>query len=166
MARSALAVALAALALAPTGADAAAPKPWATVNVCDTAKHPNTIGVRASMPGAERKRVRMYMRFRVQWRDRTDGRWHNLLEGRGGDSGWVSLGRSRKGRGRQAGQLFRFAAPEPGSPQVLRGRVDFQWRIGRDVVRHATAITEKGHRSAAGSDPKGHSAATCVLRAP
>src|SRR5690606_34941670 len=97
MARSALAVALAALALAPTGADAAAPKPWATVNVCDTAKHPNTIGVRASMPGAERKRVRMYMRFRVQWRDRTDGRWHNLLEGRGGDSGWVSLGRSRKG---------------------------------------------------------------------
>lgn len=169
MARFALAVGVVLLAFVPATTSVAAregTQPWATVNVCDTAKHPNAIGIRASMPGAQRKRVRLYMRFRVQWRDPNDGLWHNLLEGRGGDSGYVALGRSKAGRGRQAGQLFRFEPPAAGAVQRLRGRVDFQWRIGRDVVRRETAVTEKGHRSAAGSDPKGYSAATCVLKAP
>src|SRR5687768_3887982 len=44
---------------------------WATVNVCDPADPPadigpDTIGIRASMPGARDGRERMYMRFRVQ----------------------------------------------------------------------------------------------------
>ncbi len=158
-----------ALALIPSAASAAAskqPAPWATVNVCDTAKHPNAIGVRASMPGARRARVRMFARFRVQWKDPADRRWHNLLLGRRGDSGYVALGRASADVRRQSGQIFRFEAPEPGRTQLLRGRVDFQWRIGKDVVRRATAITERGHRSAAGSDPKGYSAATCTLRSP
>jgi hypothetical protein len=146
----------------------AAPKdvlqPWATVNVCDTAAHPNAIGVRASMPGARRTQVRLFIRFRVQWHDRTDGLWHNLLTG--GDSGWIGLGRVKATAARQSGQVFRYQAPKTGTPLLLRGRVDFEWRIGRAVVRRERALTAKGHRSAAGSDPKGHSAATCTLKAP
>ena len=46
---------------------------WATVNICDTAKHPDAIGIRASMPGTP-KHARLAMRFRVQYR--TDsGAW-------------------------------------------------------------------------------------------
>ena len=60
------------LALAARAAPAAAarrtPSPWATVNVCDTAKHPDAIGIRASMPGTPRG-ARLTMRFRVQYRD-------------------------------------------------------------------------------------------------
>ena len=40
---------------------------WATVNVCDTIAHPNVIGIRGSMPGADNTREQMYMRFRVQF---------------------------------------------------------------------------------------------------
>jgi hypothetical protein len=142
----------------------ASPRPWATVNVCDTPGHPNAIGVRASMPGAARKQVRLYARFRVQWRDPSDRLWHNLLSG--GDSGFVALGRAKAAGARQAGQVFRYQAPAAGKTQQLRGRVDFEWRIAKHVVRREQALTQKGHRSAAGSDPKGYSAATCTLKAP
>jgi hypothetical protein len=160
---------LVALAIAPAAPAAHAAQgrvaqPWATVNVCDTAAHPNAVGVRASMPGAQRRRVRLHVRFRVQWHDRSDGLWHNLLSG--GDSGFLALGRAPVGGARQTGQIFRYQPPAAGGTQVLRGRVDFQWRIGRTVVRRATALTQGGHHVAAGSDPKGHSVATCTLRAP
>jgi hypothetical protein len=157
---------LASLAVA-SPAGAATKKPpqaWATVNVCDTAAHPNAIGIRASMPGARRTRVRLFARFRVQWHDPTDGLWHNLLSG--GDSGYESLGRVKATAARESGQVFRYQAPKAGTTLVLRGRVDLEWRIGRTVVRRETVLTAKGHKSAAGSDPKGYSAATCTLTAP
>jgi hypothetical protein len=160
MVRLGLALVLAALALPATTASAAAPDVWATVNVCDTAKNPNGIGIRASMPGAQRKTVRLYMRFRIEWKDPTDGLWHNTIGF--GDSGFVNIGRPKDGGRRQAGYVFPLE--QPTEPQRLRGKVDFQWRIGKRVVRRERARTEKGHRSAAGSDPKGYSAATCVVK--
>lgn len=160
MARVGLALVLAALLAAPGVATAAAPDVWATVNVCDTARHPNAIGVRASMPGARRTSVRLYMRFRIQWKDPADRLWHNLIDQ--GDSGYISVGRPKTSDRRQGGYVFRFQAPQ--KPLRLRGRVDFQWRIDKRVVRREFALTEKGHRSGAGSDPEGYSAATCVLR--
>ena len=48
---------------------------WATINVCDTAKHPDTIGIRASMPGSGTKGERMYMRFQVQYFQRVGQQW-------------------------------------------------------------------------------------------
>lgn len=150
------------LVLLPASAASAAerPRPWATVNVCDTAKHPNAIGVRASMPGTGRKRERMFLRFRVQWRDPADGLWHNLVEG--GDSGFVRMGRSRGVR--ETGRIFRFQEPEAGKTQLLRGVVRFEWRRRGRVVRRVSRSTRAGHKSAAGSDPKGYSAAVCRLR--
>ncbi|WP_259313065.1 hypothetical protein [Capillimicrobium parvum] len=164
MARTLVAAMLLALALTPVAA--AAPRPpkvplWATVNICDTAKHPSAIGIRASMPGLPRKSVRLYMRFRVQWRDPADKLWHNIL-GTGGNSGFVKIGSGKATR--QAGQIFRYEKPAAGETLRLRGVVDFQWRVANKVVRHSRRITEKGHRSTAGADPKTFSAAACVLR--
>jgi hypothetical protein len=159
MARFGLVLVLAALAF-PAAASAAQPDVWATVNVCDTAKHPNALGVRASMPGARRKSVKLYMRFRIEWKDPSDGLWHNTIGF--GDSGFIDIGRPKSGLRRQAGYLFPLE--KPSAPLRLRGKVDFEWRIGKHVVRRKRAHTEKGHRSGAGSDPKGHSAATCLLR--
>jgi hypothetical protein len=159
MARLGLAFVLAALAL-PATSDAAVPEVWATVNVCDTAKHPNAIGIRASMPGAQRTSVRLYMRFRIEWKDRSDGLWHNTIGF--GDSGFVNIGRPKDGGRRQAGYVFPLQKPT--KPLRLRGKVDFEWRIAKTVVRRERVRTAKGHRSGAGSDPKGYSAATCLLR--
>lgn len=132
---------------------------WATVNVCDGPRHPNTMGLRGSMPGSGNRRERMFMRFQAQYLAAADGRWHNVA--RGGDSGFRYVGRAVF-KARQAGWLFVFPAPA-GSPLRLRGAVTFEWRVGRRVVRRARMATSAGHRSAAGSDPAGYSADTCVI---
>jgi hypothetical protein len=134
---------------------------WATVNVCDTPAHPDTLGVRGSMPGSGSKREEMFMRFQAQYLSPDDQRWHNL--GPAGDSDFVDVGAATY-RAREAGRLFTFQPPAPGTTQLLRGVVTFEWRQDGNVVRRARMRTQAAHRSAAGADPKGYSAATCTLR--
>jgi hypothetical protein len=136
---------------------------WATVNVCDTPQHPDTIGVRASIPGSGVSAERMFMRFQVQYYAASEGAWHNLLSG--GDSGWMAVG-SATYEARQAGQSFRFQAPSGDGTQTLRGAVTFEWRRGARVVRRARKRTTAGHRDAQGGDPAGYSAAVCELESP
>lgn len=138
------------LAAAPArGADADL---WATVNVCDTAEHPDEIGIRASMPGGK-ARTRLLMRFRVQYRDLTDGRWRAVQDA---DSGWRRIGRGR--RAREYGWSFVVAGE---GTRILRGVVFYRWVRGRRILRRERRVTEGGHRSTAGADPAEFSAATC-----
>jgi hypothetical protein len=141
--------------LAPSVAAARDPEPWATVNVCDTAKQPDTIGIRASMPGTP-KGVRLSMRFRVQYKV-DDDTWADVENA---DSGWRVLG-TAKGVPAESGWTFSFT--KPSKPVTLRGVVRFRWRKGDALPRTAEVATEAGHRSSAGSDPVGYSAATCAL---
>src|SRR4051795_4422628 len=103
---------------------------WATVNVCDTISHPNVIGIRGSMPGADNPREQMFMRFRVQFFNARRQEWHNVAKN--GDSGFIPVGPARY-KARQAGQLFTFAPPT-GATFKLRGKVIFQWRLKKHVV--------------------------------
>jgi hypothetical protein len=154
--------AVVALALAASGPPPAAAGPralWATVNVCDTAGHPDAIGIRGSMPGSGGRFVRMRMRFRLQYRV-SSGRWQALRSG--GDSGWVAVGSGRVRAG-QAGQTFTLTPPGAGRAYVLRGLVSFQWRRGRHVVARARRVTTAGHGATRGADPAGFSAATCRI---
>ena len=132
---------------------------WATVNICDTEQSPDTLGVRAQMPGTGRQRERMYMRFRAQWLSAADGVWHDF-EADGFDSGWVSVGSARF-RDRQSGWSFPFRL-DPGQRFELRGVVQFQWRRGGRVIRREVRRTRSGHKTAR-SEPRGYSAATCVV---
>jgi hypothetical protein len=153
--RNALLLAMLAVAFAPATAAAKEAEVWATVNVCDTAKQPDSIGIRASMPATPRG-ARLSMRFRVQYRD-GDGDWVDVEDA---DSGWRSVGVA-KGTDVESGWSFEFAHPP--KPVVLRGVVRFRWRRGDTLPRHAETATEAGHRSSAGADPSGYSAATCSL---
>jgi hypothetical protein len=128
---------------------------WATVNVCDSAAKPNTLGVRGSMPGMKRTTT-LRMRFRVQYLA-PDGRW--LIVRRNADSRWQKVGTRRRGRV-ESGWSFTFAPPKSGDV-VLRGVVYFQWRRSGKVVQRAREITEDGHVSTLGADPPGFSAGTC-----
>jgi hypothetical protein len=152
--RRAAAIALLSLALAPATAHARDAGPWATVNVCDTAKQPDAIGIRASMPGTP-KGARLSMRFRVQYRD-GDG-WRNVG---GADSGWRQVGVA-KGNPVEYGWSFTFQ--HSSSTVTLRGVVKFRWRRGDTLPKQSEVATEAGHRSSAGADPPGYSAATCML---
>jgi hypothetical protein len=134
---------------------------WATVNVCDTVGHPDSVGIRGSMPGSGDRGEDMFMRFQVQYYIASDGTWHNL--GEGADSGFVEVG-SAKYRTRQSGRTFTITPPRPGSdPYLMRGVVTFEWREDGEVVRRARKRTTGNHAGTKGSDPVDFSAATCTV---
>ena len=134
---------------------------WATINVCDTVGHPDSIGIRGSMPGTGNRAEDMFMRFQVQYHTASDGSWHNL--GEDADSGFIEVG-SAKYRTRQSGRTITITPPRPGSdPYVLRGAVTFEWRKDGEVVRRARKRTTGSHPGTKGSDPVGFSAATCTI---
>jgi hypothetical protein len=146
----------------PAAADArAASHLWSTVNVCDTAGSPDTIGIRARMPG-NGTRQRMWMRFRTQYYSRDELSWKYVAQGAA--SPWVEAGSARFAF-KETGYEFRFDAPAPGSSYLLRGVVEFQWRQGTKVKTRKRKFTQAGHRTV-GSDPKGFSAARCKIQGP
>ena len=113
------------MAVAPAGASARQADPilhnkrlWATVNVCDTVGHPDSIGIRGSMPGSGDKAEVMFMRFQVQVFDQDDAHWHNLA---GADSGFVAAGLGRS-KARQSGNTFTITPPRAGRRAVPPAR--------------------------------------------
>jgi hypothetical protein len=136
----------------------AKPQPWATVNVCDTAGHPDGVGVRGWMPGAGGSKVALQMRLRLQYR-----RGHAWVTVRGADSRWLTAGVGRPPA--ETGQTFTVTPPRPGRAFVLRGVVLFRWRApDGTVLRSVRKITHAGHAGTAGADPVGASSATCTVR--
>jgi hypothetical protein len=159
------AIALVMALLAPAGAHAdpllQSKRLWATVNVCDTAAHPDAIGIRGSMPGSGDRSEVMFMRFQIQYLTPADGRWHYLVPG--GDSGFVKVG-SASARARERGRTFTITPPPATQGSyVLRGVVTFEWREDGDAVRSARKSTTAAHPDTAGSDPAGATAATCQI---
>ena len=152
-----------ALALLLVPSAQAAPKDhlWATVNVCDTERNPDTIGIRARMPGDGTRR-RMYMRFRTQFYSQDDFSWKYVREG--GASPWVLAGSARFAF-KETGYELQFYAPAAWQSYMLRGVVEFQWRRGSRVINRKRKFTEDGHRTR-GADPKGFSDARCRIEGP
>lgn len=155
----------AALAVALAGDGRAAGRPpdprlWATINVCDTSARPDTIGLRASMPGTGNAADELFMRFTVQYFSPADGAWRSL--GYGGDSGFVSAGSGRQ-KVREAGRFFVLAPLATRTGHQLRGLVSFEWRRNGVVTQRQRRVTTPKHVSAAGADPPGYSAAICVI---
>jgi hypothetical protein len=166
-----------------------APRPfWATVNICDTAKSPNALGVRTSVPG-NGSNERIFARYTAQWWSGAEQKW--LTVAGSGVTDWIKLG-SADMSSRQAGWTFRFVQPPAGATYVMRGVVEFQWRHkdarkGRRfrttrrpgtlrrarrrarrsqraaVVRERTLLTKTGMKGVQGGDPAGLSKAMCLI---
>jgi hypothetical protein len=159
-------LALVALATAPAAEAQKVKDLWATVNVCDTKKSPNDLGLRARAPG-DRSRAQIYMRFTAEYR--TGGHWKRVD---GARSGWVRAGSARF-LNRETGYTFSITKPAPGTSYVMRGSVQYQWRdrrkrngkLRRVVVRREHRYTEAGHPTKY-SDPRGFSAAHCTIGTP
>ena len=131
---------------------------WATVDVCSPSDQPNTVGVRGSMPGDGKAGEKMFMSFRLQYLNAART-WVDLLGS--ASPSFVSVGGASTAR--QGGRSFQLV-PVAGKPAVtLRGVVDFQWRRGGTVLLSTSRASTVGHKSLAGADPAGFSAATCLI---
>jgi len=135
---------------------------WATVNICDTKRNPNKLGIRASMPGNGTTQM-MWMRFHAQYFESGGERWRDVAGS--SKSPWVKVGDARF-RSRQAGRKFEFDPPLPTASYVLRGVVDYQWRRGAKVVKRARQVTLRDHRTGKYGDPYDYSWGTCEIKFP
>jgi len=158
--RVAVAAALVVALTAPAAAGSATTFLWATVNVCDTARYPDRIGIRGSMPGNGLK-GEMFMRFRVQLFNKKTKGWRTLRD-TDADSGFISAGSSRF-KVRQTGATFHLTPPNKVTLR-LRGMVDYEWRLKGRVIKRGKRFTEDGRKSVSGADPKGFSAAECRIK--
>jgi hypothetical protein len=165
-------LALAVAAVVTTGALAGSESPtlqtasavkdqWSTINICDTAKHPDQLGIRARMPALDRP-VKMKMRFFVQYLRK--GAWVALPSADGGTtmSEWLVAGYG-KHTWEELGDTFRITKLKPGDTYLMRGLVKFQWRRHGKVIKTAHAYTAGHHSRGDYGDPKGYTAATCSM---
>ena len=166
---------LIALLLAPPAALAQDPDhlhrnegPWVTVNICDTPKSPNAMGVRASIPG-NGTNERMYVRFTAQYFSRARKRWATVRGN--GRSPWIYAGSARF-RSRQAGYTFRFRQPAAGTLFLVRAYADFEWRRRKRrgssarwvAVNRERRVARSGIFGVDHSDPPGTSRASCYIQ--
>jgi hypothetical protein len=132
---------------------------WATIDVCNTPKQANTVGIRGSMPGDGKAHDKLYMSFRLQYLNASTNTWIDLASG--ATPAFVPVGAGATAR--QDGTSFQLV-PVAGKPAVtLRGVVDFQWRRGKKILLTAARPTTAGRKSLAGAEPAGYSAASCVV---
>jgi hypothetical protein len=132
---------------------------WSTIDVCNPADQPDTVGVRGSMPGDHQAHDTMYMRFRLQYMNPSSKAWTDLMKG--SDASYVDVGTGADPR--QAGRSFQLS-PVAGQPAfTLRGVVSFQWRRGKTVLAQTSRPTSAGRDSLAGADPAGFSAPSCLI---
>jgi hypothetical protein len=132
---------------------------WATVDVCNPADAPNTVGIRGSMPGDGHGQDTMYMGFQLQYLEVKSKAWVNLAHG--ADSGFIPVGAAKTAR--QGGSSFQLGGAKGATGYTLRGVVTFQWHREGKIIHQVTRTTTAGHQSVAGADPAGYSAAECVI---
>jgi hypothetical protein len=131
---------------------------WATIDVCNSPKQPNTVGIRGSMPGDGKPADKLYMSFALEYRDAVN-QWAPLPSS---NSGWVLVG-AGSSASRQSGWSFTLKPPHPRGKFVLRGMVGFRWMRAGHPFAHATLATTGGRRALVGAEPAGYSAAKCAL---
>jgi hypothetical protein len=129
------------------------PALWATVNVCNTRRHPGVIGIRAQMP-ALGFAATLRMHFEVDYFS-AQNKSYKLVPG---TSRQVGVGVEKTGL-HQEGVLFSF----PRHSGELRGTVRFQWASGRRLLGQAQEFTTHGHPGADFGDPAHYSAPQCVI---
>jgi hypothetical protein len=123
---------------------------WATVNICDTKGHPDTIGIRGQTPSLPFATT-ISMTIQVDY-------WngakfvadpHAITRINLGDPVDEVI---------QNGANFTF-----NPPVTLSGTIEFQWKRAGKVIGSASRLTGHGYKHVADGDPTGYSTATCRI---
>ncbi len=125
---------------------------WATINICNTKRYPNVIGIRGQMPALGFETT-LSMAIQVDYRN-VNGK---KFEPDPGVKKTVVLGPATSGL-HQDGVSFRIVPPAD-----LSGQISFTWKLAGKVIGRASRLTAGGLKHVAFGDPPGHSAATCRI---
>lgn len=126
---------------------------WATINICNTRHHPNTVGIRGQMPALGFSSS-ISISFSVDfWNPKT-----KRFKADPGAKRLIHLGSPSTGV-HQQGVSFKFD-PHAGR---FRGSATFMWRRSGKLLGQTDKVTTRGHRGADFGDPRGFSAATCTI---
>jgi hypothetical protein len=126
---------------------------WATVNICNTRKHPDTIGIRAQMPALGFAST-MEMVVTLGYYTTSTGSFKPLAS----SSTPLNLGQASTGY-HQDGVTFTIKPPA-----TLNATVQFTWTIGSKVLGSTTRTTVKGRMGVQQGDPPGYSSDVCRIR--
>jgi hypothetical protein len=126
---------------------------WATVNICNSRRYPNTLGVRGQMPALGFP-AWLSMRIALNYYSRQKKKFVPDP----GSTKIIRLGRSRSGL-LQGGAVYAFR-PHPG---LLNATVQFFWRRSGRLLGSTTLLTTGGHSGADFGSPPHFTAAQCRI---
>jgi hypothetical protein len=127
---------------------------WATVNICNSARYPDTIGVRGQMPSLGFP-AWLSMKIQLDYYS-TASRQFVPLPG-GGGTHTTRLGRSSS-KLQQGGATWIF-----NMPVLLNATITFVWKREGKLLGETSQTTVAGHPNAQFGSPQHYSAKQCRL---
>jgi hypothetical protein len=127
---------------------------WATVNICDTKRFRNTLGVRGQMPALGFS-ASLFINLQVNFFDKTKKRFTPVPKA----TMRIPLGKVSNGL-QQGGATFTFKK----HTGLLNARITFEWVRGGKVIASTRRRTTGGHKGADFGNPPHFSAAQCRIR--
>jgi hypothetical protein len=127
---------------------------WATVNICDTHRHPRMIGIRGQVPALGFP-ASISIKIGVEFWSKTTKRFTPDPDA----TKLIRLTSVSNGI-HQRGVMFQFAR----HAGRLRGTATFAWKRRGKLVGSAQRVTTPRHRDADFGDPAGFSAGTCTIK--
>jgi hypothetical protein len=124
---------------------------WATVNICNSKRYPDAVGIRGQMPSLGFP-AWLSMKIELNYWSGTKFVADTMA------SKLVRLGRSSAGL-QQGGARFNFTPPAP----LFNANVQFIWRRSGKLLGQKTLATTAGHPNADFSSPVHYSAARCKI---
>ncbi len=128
---------------------------WATINICNSRRYPDALGVRGQMPTLGFP-AELSMRIQADYYSSHGKRFVPIRSSSATRA--VSLGRWSSNL-QQGGELFRF----PAHSGLLNATIQFTWARGGRTLGQTTRRTTAGHHGADYSSPPRYSAAQCRI---
>jgi hypothetical protein len=127
---------------------------WATVNVCNSKRYPDTLGIRGQMPALGFP-AWLALNIQLNWYDQQKKQFVALTSG---GTKLVRLGQWSSGL-QQGGYMFSFQ-PHAG---LLDATVQFSWSRSGKLLGETSRSTTAGHHRADYGSPPHYSAQECRI---
>jgi hypothetical protein len=129
---------------------------WSTINICDTSRHPDVVGIRGQMPSLGFSAL-LSMDIQLDYWSTSEKRFIQVP----GNAAHKQLSLGSPANGVHQGGIDFSVTPHAG---LLSGEITFTWRRGGRLLAELTRPASAGHPDADFGDPEHYSAGECEIR--